>query len=344
MQAQKIQPFTVLGGGVALPQQAFSDEQLDAQYGLTPNTMAKYGAKQRYFLQANEKADDLIVQAVNQALKSAALSIKDIDCVIDASATMRQALPFNAANVCRLLGLSGVAAFDVNMTCLGALQAFVLASNLFSSYRHILLLCCDVASVGLTPRNLHSFALFGDGAAACILSSSQTGGVVTHNFAVFPKGYACCEIQGGGWLNHPTRFLEDCSLLDYRNQFTLFHMDGKRLYRLTADCMPDFLEETLQKANLALSDIDFVVPHQASRGALKHLSSKLNIPPEKIVDIFDEFGNQVAVSLPHALITLVHRQTMRGGDKILLIGTSAGLGLGAMVWQVPDDWQGFRAA
>ena len=342
MQAQKIQPFTVLGGAVALPRQVFSDDALDLQLGFASKTVAKYGAKQRYFLQNDETADDLIVQAARRALKSAHLSVQDIDCVIDASATMRQALPFNAANVCRLLGLSGVAAFDVNMTCLGALQAFVLASNLFSSYRHILVLCCDIASVGLTPKDLHSFALFGDGAAACVLASSQTGGVLAHNFAVFPKGYDCCEISGGGWLNHPNHFLPDRTLSDYA-QLANFRMDGKRLYRLTADYMPDFLAETLRKADISLSDIDFVVPHQASRGALKHLSSKLGILSEKIVDIFDDFGNQVAVSLPHTLITLIHRQVMCGSDKVLLIGTSAGLGLGAMIWQVPDEWQGFQA-
>lgn len=343
MQAQKVQAFTILGAGVAVPNRRITADILDKQFNLAAGKIEKYGAKQRYFLQHNENADDLIIQAAQKALQQANLSLQDIDCVIDASATMRQALPFNAANVCRVLGLSGVAAFDVNMTCLGALQAFVLASHLFSSYRHILVLCCDIASVGLTPKDLHSFALFGDGAAACVLTASQTGGILAHHFAVFPKGYDCCEISGGGWLNHPNHFLPDRTLSDYA-QLANFRMDGKRLYRLTADYMPDFLEEILHQANISLSDIDFVVPHQASRGALNHLSSKLNIPSEKIVDIFDDFGNQVAVSLPHALITLIHRQVLRGQDKVLLIGTSAGLGLGAMIWQVPDEWQGFQAA
>ncbi|MBQ9184097.1 MAG: ketoacyl-ACP synthase III [Neisseriaceae bacterium] len=344
VQNMALKPFTILGGGVCLPAQCVRADDLDRQLGLPNGTVAKKsGAAKRYFLSANENADDLIIQAAQQALKSAHLSVKDIDCVIDASATMRQALPFNAANVCRLLGLSGIPAFDVNMTCLGALQAMAMAANLFSSYRHILITCCDIASVGLNAQDLHSFGLFGDGAAALVVSASETGGILAHNFAVFPDGYHFCEIQGGGWLNHPTHFKENTLLSDYA-RFSHFKMDGKRLYRLTADVMPDFLDKTLQQVNLTLSDIDFVVPHQASRGAIHHLISKLHIPSEKIVDIFDDFGNQVAVSLPHALIHLLSKHAIKGGEKVLLAGTSAGLGLGAIVWQVPEHFTNFQAA
>ncbi|MCR4941794.1 MAG: hypothetical protein K5978_03240 [Campylobacter sp.] len=343
MQKQtKIQPFTILGGGVALPKKEILAKDLDEKLNLPKGSIQKAGANKRFFISKNETTDLLIQTAVSKALNLANLRLDEIECIIDASASMRQAIPFNAANVCRVLGLSGIPAFDVNMTCLGALQAMSLASNLFNEYKYILILCCEIASVGLDKQDLHSFALFGDGATALIVSPSKSGGILNKNFAVYPNGYDYCQIQGGGWACHPIHFPKETLLSDYV-QYTQFHMDGKRLYKLTADVMPDFLEKNLKSINLSLSDIDFIVPHQASRGALKHLSAKLHIKPEKIINIFEQYGNQIAASLPHALIYLLNNKTLKGGDKILLVGTSAGLGLGMLVWEIPQEFINFKS-
>jgi len=83
-----------------------------------------------------------------------------------------------------------------------------------------------------------------------------------------------------------------------------------------------------------MADVDWVVPHQASKLAMQHIRKKLGIPTEKLVDIFAHRGNQVAASLPSALHELLVSGRGKSGDRILLIGTSAGLSLGAMILEI----------
>ena len=91
----------------------------------------------------------------------------------------------------------------------------------------------------------------------------------------------------------------------------------------------------MAQADLTLADIDWIVPHQASRGALQHIISRLKLNPAKIVDIFNTHGNQISASIPSALHHLMTDFPVRSGDKVLLFGTSAGVGLGALVWEKP---------
>lgn len=324
-------PLNIIGSGKALPKHCVNSLEIDQKLSIKPGSVERLsGLTQRYFLNDSESADDLVKQAVEAALKNSGTNADDIDCVINASATMRQALPFNAAYTVKLLDTRrSIAAFDVNMTCLSALQALDLAADLTARYPTVLIVSCDIASVGLDWRDFHSSTIFGDGAAALIVRSSENGGILASRFALYPEGYDFCTIPGGGYRHHPARFADDYVQQSY------FHMNGKKLHKLVADKMPDFLVQTLAQAGLSMSDIDWVVPHQASRSSLDHIVKRLSIPKAKLVDIFTTHGNQVAASLPTALHTLLTEKPVKSGDKILLAGTSAGVGLGALVWEKP---------
>lgn len=323
----------ITGIGSALPQQPTHSEQLDQQLGLRRGHIEKLtGLKTRYFLSDNETAEELIEQAVHQALHNAKLSINDIDCIINASATMHQALPYNAAATCQLLcPQRTIASFDINMTCLSALQALDVAAHLLNKYPRILIVSCDIASVGLDWQHLHSAGLFGDGAAAMVVErpAEGEGTILASRFETHTVGYDYCAIHGGGHRQPPSRHNGEY------NHMGDFQMQGKALYRLSAEIFPPFLDKVLQSAHLRLADIDWVVPHQASRSALNHLIKRLRIPKQKCIDIFSDHGNQVAASIPTALCHLLRHHTVKRGDKILLAGTSAGVGLGAMIWEKP---------
>jgi 3-oxoacyl-[acyl-carrier-protein] synthase-3 len=95
-----------------------------------------------------------------------------------------------------------------------------------------------------------------------------------------------------------------------------------------------FLEALLGKAGWRLGDVDLVVPHQASRGALDHLVSRLNIPRGKIVDLIASHGNQIAASIPTALHHAFAGGRAPTGSNVLVIGTSAGFSVGGLCLQV----------
>lgn len=288
------------------------------------------GLSKRYFLAEHESGDTLTLQVVEAALADAKLTIDDIDCIINASATPRQALPFNAAATHKLLKPKRpIPSFDINMTCLGALRALDIAARLFDSYPTILIVTCDIASAALNWADIRSAGIFSDGASAVVVRRAAYDGQWHAAFETHSEGYEYCAIRGGGYALNPHQYPGD-----YR-QVSYFEMDGKQLYRLAMKALPHFIESELAKINIKLSDIDWIVPHQASRSAMSHMAKVLAVRPEKLIDIFQTHGNQVASSLPSALDTLLKSGQCQAGDKILLLGTSAGVGLGMAVWEVP---------
>jgi 3-oxoacyl-[acyl-carrier-protein] synthase-3 len=323
-------PISIKSIGTALPNTVLFSSQMDAVLGFQEGSIEKItGLHKRYVLD-NQTPSELTLEAVQIALKQAQMTIEDIDCIIQSGATMEQAIPYNAAGVHRLLNPHRpIPSFDINMTCLSVLRAFDIAARMLDSYRNILLVSCDIASIGVDWKNIRTAGIFGDGAAAMIVSSSQHGGILVSNFETHSVGYDYCRVRGAGSKCPPASYNGDYKEMCY------FEMDGKRLYKLTSKILPNFILKTLASIHLSMEDIDWVVPHQASQSALDHMAHILHIDPSKMVDIFKTHGNQIASSIPFALHHLMNTHTLIRGQKVMFVGTSAGVGLGLIVWEVP---------
>ena len=64
---------------------------------------------------------------------------------------------------------------------------------------------------------------------------------------------------------------------------------------------------------------------------MNYLHKSLNIRKDKIINILSLRGNQIAASIPSTLHELLTEYPIKKGDKILLVGTSAGLSIGGMI-------------
>lgn len=325
---------TIKGIGVADPKRLVESSEIDHYLGVDEGTIeSRTGIKQRRYA-SNESAGELGVKAIHNALQDAKFEISDIDCIISASGTMEQAIPYNGANIHRLLNINKpIPTFDINMTCLSAVAAINVANSLILSntYNNILIVSSEIASVGLDWNDIEVGGMFGDGAAAMIFGKSiySSQRILGSHFETHSEGYESCQIRGGGSLNHPSKVIDE----DY-SKYGLFEMHGKEAYRLTAKVMPKFLQKLLEKSNIQLDDVDWVVPHQASYLGLEHLKKRLKVPEHKLINILSEKGNQIASSIPTALYELLKHRTVKKGDKVLIIGTSAGLSLGGVIMEM----------
>jgi 3-oxoacyl-[acyl-carrier-protein] synthase-3 len=328
-----IQPITILGTGHALPQREILSSELDIKLSHPVGYIeSKSGVRKRHFAEPTETAAALGAKAAMQALRSAQLGLNDIDCLVAASATMDQGMPSNAALIHYELGLSnsGVPAFDVNASCLGFLAALDMVSLAIAAgrYRRVLIVAADIASCGLDWESIESSAIFGDGAAAAVvcLSEEKTGSkILSADLRTYSSGVGYCKIPAGGSRYHPSRINEPFIPL------TTFRMDGKSVFKLAAEYLPGFLEQLLARAGLKREELDWVVPHQASHLALSHLTKRLGFRKEKVINIFAEYGNQVAASLPTTLDIAINDGRILRGQRLLLLGTGAGLSLGGIV-------------
>lgn len=323
----------ILGTSHVLPSLRVTSAQIDQRLGLAPGTVEEIsGVHARYVAGAEENAAQLAALAGQKACMAAGLALADIDCVVAVSATMDQGMPCNAALVHATLGLSpsGIPAFDINASCLGFIAALDTLSWLITAgrYRHILIVAADLASCGLNWQDLKASAIFGDGAAAAVLGPTPAGStshIIASALQTYSEGVDFCGILGGGSRYHPTRIDQPVDPL------MQFYMEGKKIFRLASQHLSPFVEKLLAEAALDMADIDWIVLHQASQLAIQHMTKRLGFAPERVINIFAEHGNQVAASLPTTLDIAIGDGRIQRGQKVLLLGTGAGLSIGGVI-------------
>lgn len=324
-------PVAILGSGHALPTQIVTSAELDLKLNLAPGSVARIsGVSHRHVANTDENAASLGAIAARNALQAAGLTLNQIDLVACASGTMDQGLPCNAALLHRELGLgqSGISAMDINASCLGFIAAVDTLSwaLIAGRYRYVLLVCSDIASCGLDWQQVEVSGIFGDGAAAVVLGLSDHGPkILASSLKTFSEGAHLCQIPAGGSRYHPRRI--DIPF----EPLTSFSMQGKALFRLATKHLPRLVDELLDHAQIALPQIDWVIPHQASHLAMQHASRQLGFAANKVIDIFAQHGNQVAASVPTALDIAIRDRRIQRGQRLMLIGTGAGLSLGGLI-------------
>ena len=325
---------TIAGTGHYLPPTARLSSTIDQDLARPPGKTEKRTGIHCRPVVGTESSSFMAIAAAKEALADANLKASAIDLILSACAVPEQPIPAMGPLIQRGLGCQQIPAFDVNASCLSFVAAFDMAAQMIESgrFQNILIVSSEIASRALPWENdPDTAAMFGDGAAAIVLSKAQSesSGLLASLMETWSEGFNDCELAAGG-----TRF-------DFKHQiqeFTraaIFKMDGRAAYRLAAKTIEPFLEKLLSKAGWTLADVDLVVPHQASRGALDHLVAKLKIPRHKIIDIILNHGNQIAASIPMALNHAYTSGRIKSGMKVLIVGTSAGFSLGGLCLQMP---------
>lgn len=324
--------FSINSIGRYIPKNKVTSDEIDKLCGFPIGyTEENSCIKSRYWAEPmSETTLSMAKNAIDDALLKAGLSIEDIDCIISGGSLVPQIIPCTASLLLFQYQTGGQDCFDVDCTCLGFVKALEIADYLFKvkSYKNILIFCSELPSLGITKNNHGIFSLFGDGAVAVILSALQnsSSSVIASLFQTFPDGGNYSQCSGCGTLTHPSR---TGNLPDTTSFY--FEMDGPRIFKAAAKHFNSFLESLLKQANVSLQDINFVIPHQASYHGITHIQNRLNIAQDKVIRIIENYGNQVAASIPHALYELANSNQLCEGDKILFLGAAAGLVLGGLI-------------
>ena len=295
-----------------------------AGYGVClPKNTVQFKDQTRYRVVENEETQlDLAEAAIQRALENANLSIKDIDCLVSASAVGVQPIPCTAALIHERVakGLS-IPAMDINTTCTSFISALSTMSHLIEAgeYRRVLIVSSEVGSLGLNPKQKESYELFGDGAAAFIFQGSDKDkGVIASLQRTWSEGAHDTEIRGGLTSYQPKEYSEET-----KTNF-MFDMKGKKILLLSARVIPEMFQEFQEKSGISKDAVDYIIPHQASR-ALPLVMDKLGVSKDKYLNIVSEYGNMVSVAVPFGLAYALDHGYVKEGDTIFLMGTAAGM-------------------
>lgn len=324
-------PIRLAGFGWFLPELRVPSAALEQEWGLPAAWISRVtGVRERRYASATETSAGMAASAARMALEDAGISGASVDLIVGASASPQQAVPCTAAFVQRELGLAegASACYDINATCLSFLVALHTVSHLIAagSCRCALIVSSEITSRSLNPAEPESAALFGDAAAAVVVvatppgEASRTGACL---FETHSSGADLTELTGAGTLHHPN----DPGTTPGMN---LFHMDGPAILFTAGRLFGPFMERFLRESATTPRDFDAIVPHQASRAAVRLLWSRYGFLREQVILNLETRGNCVAASIPLALAEAVHNGRLNRGQRVLLAGTGAGLSLGAM--------------
>lgn len=317
----------IISSGVSVPKQKLTHNEFDLKFNIK-DSLKITGIKERY-VSLYENATDLGAEAATIALNGSGLQWSDIDCLIAASATMDKALPYNAALLHAKLGLDNqrTTTLDIGASCMSFLMALDMASYLIecNRFKNIMIVSADIPTFTLDFQNLRENGIFGDGAAAFIITKTkqnENSSIIISKSETLSQGVNYCQINAGGSRYHNRENDE------YKPTFS---MKGKNVFSLVMKEFPSFFNNLLLQSNLQKENIDFFVPHQASMTALVHMFKYLKIQQEKWINIFPFYGNQVGASLPSAFHHAIVRKNIKRNDLVYLLGSGAGITLGGLI-------------
>lgn len=325
-------PVKIIGMGRYLPERVVANDEIEKLAGLEPGYIDKSsaGVKERRWVDDGVSSSWMGAQAAKEALEDAGLDIYDIDLIINGSGSQEQAIPDGGPLIQRHLGIedSGISAMSVHATCLGFLAAFNVAANFIATgqCKNVLVVSSEISSRAINPKEAESFVLFGDAAAAAVLTRTPDGEeskMSSYVFRTFGSGaYSTC-VMGGGTSKHP-------NMPDTKPEDNLFSMRGFEVFKLARKHGGPTLEMLRPGLSKGLENIEMVVPHQASGMAIQAFDF-YGWPKEKIAITIDRLGNCIAASIPVTLYEVIKEGRVKRGDEILLVGTGAGLSIGGAI-------------
>jgi 3-oxoacyl-[acyl-carrier-protein] synthase-3 len=323
-------PVKIAGLGYYLPARRVTNAELEVELGIPPGWVERRaGVCERRYAASGETAVGMAGSAARSALKSAGVKADHLDAIIGASSGPQQLIPCTAALVQREIGApdGGSACFDVGATCLSFVVALHTAAHLIAAgvYRSILIFSTEITAHSLNPQEPESAALLGDAAAAAVVTRTPPGepSAVWHGqFSTFSSGADLTHFLGGGSLHHPNDPATTAEM-------NLFHMNGRAIFKQAACLLGPFLDRFFGILGWDRTQIEAVVPHQASRHGIE-LAARLGFRSDQLIVNLPLRGNCISASIPLALAEAVEAGRVQRGDRVLLVGTGAGLTLGAL--------------
>lgn len=314
----------MIGFGLYTPKNLVENERLQEFLETSDEWIRTRTGIERRYISLDENTSDLAVEASKKALSQARLSAEEIDLIIVATVTPDNFTPSTACIVQDKLGAKNAWAFDINAACTGFIYALKLGRSLIRSgeANNALIIGAETLSKALNWEDRGSCVLFGDGAGATVLTSTEEDcGIKCVNVKSDGSKGDSLVIQGLP-LNSPFKDGREVSE-NYIN------MNGREIFKFATKVMEESIVEILEKENIKIEDIDAIIPHQANLRIIDYVVKRLGIPREKFITNLQNYGNTSGASIPIGLCESIDEGNLKKGDNIIMVGFGGGLTWGA---------------
>ena len=316
-----MQGIHIVATGRALPKKKATNQDLGRMVDTYDEwIVARTGISQRHFCSKEETCSGLAIEAARKAVKQAVtkegIDIEEIGVVVVATSTSDYILPSTACLIQKALGLSQeIIAFDLSAACSGFLYGLQVCKGLLQqgNKRYALLVGCEQLSRILNFTDRSSCILFGDGAGAAIIELDDS--LFVH------KSWSAGDIE-------PL----SCRGVGFNNAKVV--MDGKAVFKFATKALKQAVDEVLEKADMTMDDVDYVICHQANRRIIEHVIKKFPEHEYKFYINIDKYANTSAASIPIVMDEMLEQKILKPGMKVLAVGFGAGLTWGGALFTV----------
>lgn len=290
---------------------------------------SKTGINSRHISANDEFSSDMAVKAADKLFTEHNIDKSNIDFLLFCTQSPDYFLPTTACIIQEKLGLNTtIGALDFNLGCSGFIYGLSLAKGLIAGgmANNVLLITSETYSKFIHPKDKSNKTIFGDAAAATLISS-ETGFCSIGNFVFGTDGKGADNliVKQGGMRFPVSSDNEDISdeFGNVRNDKNLF-MNGTEIFNFTGEFVPKLTEAILEKSNLTKDSVDLFVFHQANKYMLNHLRKKIKIPEEKFFIAMQHCGNTVSSTIPIALYEAQKEEKLVNIHNLILAGFGVG--------------------
>lgn len=318
----------IIGTGHYVPKYILTNDELSTMVDTDDDWIVKRtGIKERR-IAIDENNIDLAYNASIKAIADSNIDVCDIDLILVGTMSPDFLTPSVSSVLQGRLSANNAAAMDINVACSGFTYALDVADSYIKSgkAKNVLLVCSENLSRVTDFSDRNTCILFADGAGAVVLTASGEEGLLASFLAS----------EGEGW-KHLT-----CGAYDSTHPFEkkdsvlsrFWTMSGTDVLRFAVKAVPKAIDEVLLRAKKNISDVDWIIPHQANIRIIDNIIKNYGLSRDKVCVNLNKYGNTSSASIPICLDEYIKDGKIKAGDLALFVGFGGGLSYGSVLIRI----------
>lgn len=315
----------IKGVVTAVPQYADECNQIEYAQILGEKRLKKHirytGIERRRVVMNEQKTSDLAIDAVRTLLTKTMWSADSVDILILITQAQDMLLPATSMFVHKAFPFKkDMVVFDINLGCSGYTTGLQTVAGLLQNFgNRAILIVGDIRKynpewkeTGEWEEYLTDWLLLGSGISATAVEK-------TDGHRMFGMQY----VDGAGCMDI------------YKEYGHLSRMNGDAVFSFAINTVVDSVRKFMDDIHISDKDVDYYVFHQAQKLILDNIRDILEIPKEKILVSYRDYGNTSGASIP--LTMCVNSEQLVDGARVLMCGFGVGLSWSAVYIRLVKD-------
>jgi 3-oxoacyl-[acyl-carrier-protein] synthase-3 len=319
-----------------LPEKVVTNEELVKEFPewSVDKVAQKVGVDSRHLAAEKETAGDMAEKAARKLFEEYQIAPKSIDFLMLCTQSPDYFLPSTACVLQDKLDITTSAgAFDYNLGCSGCIYGMAMAKGLIAAgiAKNVLLLTAETYQKYLHPSDKSNRSIFGDGAAACLISTDGFAEIGEFSLGTDGSGANNLIVKTGASRQKKStgEFVEDEEGHVWYDDY--LYMNGGNIFNFTLEAVPVMMKEILKKNNLEKDNIDYYVFHQANKFMLNTIRKVCVLPKDKFYVNLAKTGNTVSSTVLIGLKDCIDNQIIISGNNVMISGFGVGLSWGGTI-------------